>query len=203
MEEAKKFRAAKDQLKDDLRQTILEHARSLLIEEGIQQFSMRKLAKAAECSPGTLYVYFKNREQILGQLVEDAFDELRRELTAIERSASDPLRTLRDLLYAYAMFGLNNRDHYQFAFMIQRPDREGSYRPHKSFDVLVEAVEACVAAREFSSSDARLISQSLWVGMHGLTSALIMLPRFPWGHQPAFIRHHIEVLIRGHQGEQS
>ncbi len=199
METVKKFRAAKDQWRDDLRRTILQHARSLLIEEGIQQFSMRKLAKVAGCSPGTLYVYFKNREAILGQLVEDAFDELHKQLMSIERSAPDPLQTLRDLLYAYARFGLNHQDHYQFAFMIQRPDRKGPYRPHKAFEVLVEAVEACVKAGEFKGQDARLISQSLWVGMHGATSALMMLPRFPWGDQEAFIRLHIEILIRGHQ----
>lgn len=192
------FRAAKDQQKDDLRQMILGHARSLLIKDGIQQFSMRKLAKDTGCSPGTLYVYFKDRGEILEQVVEGAFDELYKELMTIERSSSDPLQTLRDLLYAYAEFGLKYQDHYQFAFMIQRPDRDAPYKPHKAFEVLVEAVQACVEEQVFVDSDVRRIATSLWVGMHGVTAALIMLPRFPWGDESALIRHHIEILIRGH-----
>lgn len=192
------FQAARDQLKDDLRQMILKHARSLLIKDGIQQFSMRKLAKVTGCSPGTLYVYFKNRGEILEQVVEGAFDELYKELMTIERSSADPLQTLRDLLWAYAEFGLKYRDHYQFAFMIQRPDRDAPYKPHKAFEVLVEAVQACAQQQLFVDSDVLRISTSLWVGMHGVTAALIMLPHFPWGDESAFIRHHTEVLIRGH-----
>ncbi len=192
------FKARRDQLRDDLRQTILEHARSLLIKEGIQQFSMRKLARVTECSPGTLYVYFRNREEILAQLVENAFEELYRELMAIEQSKGEPLQSLRDLMHAYVNFGLKYQDHYQFAFMIQRPDREGPYEPHKAFDVLVEAVKVCIEQELFQRKDPILISKSLWVGIHGVTSLLIMLPRFPWGDEPVFIRHHIDVLIKGH-----
>lgn len=194
----KTFRATKDQLKDDLRQMILAHARSLLIEDGIQQFSMRKLAKVTGCSPGTLYVYFKNREEILRQLVEDAFDELYNELMRIEQSREDPLQSLQDLMHAYVAFGLKYQDHYQFAFMTQRPDREGPYRPHKAFDVLIDAVKACMDRHLFRGQNAVLISKSLWVGIHGVTSLLIMLPDFPWEDPKALIRHHIDILIQGH-----
>lgn len=194
------FQAKKDQIRDDLRRTILGHARTLLIDEGIQQFSMRKLANVTGCSPGTLYVYFKNREEILRQLVGDAFDELYRELMTIERSSTDPLQSLRDLMRAYIDFGLKYQDHYQFAFMIQRPDREGPYEPHKAFDVLIEAVQACIDRKLFQAQDSIFVSKSMWVGIHGLTSLLIMLPGFPWGDQAALIRHHIHVLIQGHLG---
>ena len=50
----------------------------MIVEYGFDGLSMQKLAKAAKISPSTIYVYFKNREDLLNQLyseVEQSFEE--------------------------------------------------------------------------------------------------------------------------------
>jgi TetR/AcrR family transcriptional repressor of multidrug resistance operon len=47
---------------------IREKAIELIVNEGFSGFSMGKLAKAANVSPATLYIYYKNKEDLLNSL---------------------------------------------------------------------------------------------------------------------------------------
>ena len=47
---------------------IREKAIEMIVKEGFDGLSMQKLAKAANVSPATIYLYFKNREDLLNQL---------------------------------------------------------------------------------------------------------------------------------------
>ena len=58
---------------------IREKAIELIVNEGFGGFSMGKLAKAASVSPATLYIYYKNKEDLLNSLyntVHDKFIEM-------------------------------------------------------------------------------------------------------------------------------
>lgn len=47
---------------------VKQKALEMLVNEGFDGFSMQKLAKSAEVSPGTLYIYFKDKEDLIIQL---------------------------------------------------------------------------------------------------------------------------------------
>jgi TetR/AcrR family transcriptional repressor of multidrug resistance operon len=49
-------------------QAIRKKALKMIVKEGFDGFSMQKLAKAAGVSPGTLYIYFKSKEDLIYQL---------------------------------------------------------------------------------------------------------------------------------------
>ncbi len=50
---------------------IRENAMKMIVAEGFDGFSMQKLAKSASVSPATLYIYYKNREDLLSQLFNE------------------------------------------------------------------------------------------------------------------------------------
>ena len=57
---------------------IREKAIEMIVKEGFDGLSMQKLAKAANISASTIYIYFKNREDLLNQLfmaVEQQFEK--------------------------------------------------------------------------------------------------------------------------------
>jgi AcrR family transcriptional regulator len=62
----------KDENKEAL---IREKAIEMIVQEGFDGLSMQKLAKAANLSASTIYIYFKNREDMLNQ-VYIAVDEI-------------------------------------------------------------------------------------------------------------------------------
>ena len=49
-------------------ESILDQARTMIVAHGFDGLSMQKLAKAAGVSPATIYIYFKDREDLLIQL---------------------------------------------------------------------------------------------------------------------------------------
>lgn len=49
-------------------QTIREKAIEMIVQEGFDGLSMQKLAKAANVSPATIYIYWKDRDDLILQL---------------------------------------------------------------------------------------------------------------------------------------
>jgi len=66
-------------LRDESKElAIREQAIEMIVTEGFDGLSMKKLALAANVSPATIYLYFKNREDLLNQLyigIHKGFEE--------------------------------------------------------------------------------------------------------------------------------
>ena len=55
------------------RQAILDAARSIIMEHGVDGLSMRTLADLVDYSPSALYKYFKDKDEILDELTTEAW----------------------------------------------------------------------------------------------------------------------------------
>lgn len=181
-----------------IRGTILKAARGTLIRGGYSGFSMRKLAEKIGCSPGTIYLYFRSKEHLVDCLVEEAFDKLL-DILDEAHDSEKPVRSLRNKLRAYVDFGLRFPNHYHLAFVMRPTGRAVTtqVRPHPSFDVLRDAVRRCVDQKRFPGPDVETTSQVLWTAIHGVTSLLIVLPKFPWVDQEELIDSVIDNAIAG------
>jgi AcrR family transcriptional regulator len=61
---------------DNKIQAIRGKAVDMIVKQGFDGFSMQKLAKAANVSPATLYIYYKDREDLIMQLWGESFKEM-------------------------------------------------------------------------------------------------------------------------------
>lgn len=59
--------------------TIRKRALEMIVKRGFDGFSMQKLAKAASVSPATLYIYFKDRDDLVFQLYRETMERLSEE----------------------------------------------------------------------------------------------------------------------------
>ena len=58
--------------RDELKELALrEKAIEIIINDGFDGLSMQKLAKAANVSPATIYIYFKDREDLIEQVIQE------------------------------------------------------------------------------------------------------------------------------------
>ncbi len=55
---------------------IRENALKMFFERGFDGFSMQKLARASGVSPGTLYIYYKDRDDLILQLYREEMEKL-------------------------------------------------------------------------------------------------------------------------------
>lgn len=194
----------KSRQKEELRQEILDAARDLFVSEGYGAVSMRKIAEKIEYSPTTIYLYFKDKSDILFSLCEETFSKLTRKLESIDKQKLDPLTALTKGLRAYVDFGLKHPDHYKICFMTQHPPEEDPERIARNMEIgmaafscLLSSVSACVEKNLFRETNVELISQGLWAGIHGITSLLIIECDFPWLDKNVVIDHLIGTMVAG------
>jgi AcrR family transcriptional regulator len=190
--------------KQGLRQEILDAARELFVKQGYETVSMRKIAERIEYSPTTIYLHFRDKNELFDHLCEEAFGKLLQKLQSLGTGVTDPVESLRRGLCAYVEFGLEHPDHYQITFMTRRDrpnEPERAAQPQncgcESFESLKNSVEACVQAGRFRVKDVDLVSQSLWAGVHGITSLLIVHPDFPWVDRTTLISSTIDAILEG------
>jgi AcrR family transcriptional regulator len=185
--------------KRELRRVILGAARQIFVREGYESFSMRKLAKRIQYSPGSIYVHFKNKQDLFNTLVEESFSHLLDAMTRLQKAEqhSDPVAMLRKGLRGYVEFGLRHANDYRFAFLLSPPAEKRPYQVRASFEALRDIVQLCVKERRFRAINIEIASQALWASAHGITSLLIQRPSFPWARKEELIATVIDNSIDG------
>jgi AcrR family transcriptional regulator len=191
--------------KKELRQEILDAARDMFVREGFENVSMRKIAEKIEYSPTTIYLYFKDKADLLDCICEETFTRLVRKQTAIDQAAADPVDRLRKQLRAYVEFGLKYPNHYKVAFMMtedfeERMQCERSREMgKKAYAHLRNEVATMSELGLIRIADIDASAQVLWANIHGLTSLLIAHPRFPFVERNLLIDTLIENAMSGLQ----
>lgn len=71
--------------KADLRIQILEATRHLLVEDGLENISMRKIASRIGCKAPSIYYYFRNKDALIHAMIEEGNDRLYEALQAVNR----------------------------------------------------------------------------------------------------------------------
>ena len=188
--------------KENLRQEILDAARELFVRDGYDSVSMRKIAEKIEYAPGTLYLYFRDKSEILQSLCDETFAKLRKRMEAIHKDTGDPLDGLRRGLLTYVQFGLDNPSHYTLTFILGLKERapqahKESAEGERCFDNLRNIVQRCIQEGRIQSDNAEETAQALWAGVHGVVSLLIMHADFPFVEQSRLVETVVRTLING------
>lgn len=186
---------------------ILDAARELFLEHGIENVSTRQIATRVGISQTALYVYFKSKEEMIDKLVEGAFRRLGQAMREVQARSSNPLEYLRGAIPTYVRFGIENPDEYRLAFMLRDGRRKAAMLPPEQrqtvglqeFGVLESYIAdglACGSLRS-SASSPKAVAQALWAAMHGLVSLLLAFPDFDWVHFDDLLSAHTEMLLQG------
>ena len=187
--------------KEGLREEILDAARALFVKEGYESVSIRKIAEKIEYAPGTIYLYFRDKAEILDRICEETFAKLIVRMQAIEHDTSAPLDKLRRGLRTYIQFGLDNPNHYIVTFIQAKVSQQAhpvfETSGPKAFACLRRGVQECVDAGVLVSNDADELAQTLWAGIHGLTSVLITCTGVPFVEHNRLIDRMVHTLVEG------
>ncbi len=179
----------------------MDAAREMFVAEGYANVSMRKIADKIGYSATTIYLYFKDKTDLVHQICEQTFARLAQNIKAIQQLSDNPLEKLRSGLREYVHFGLQHPSQYEIVFIVPLPvDPEKDFEETNgkvAFDTMRVVVAECVSSKLLKNDDVELISQTLWAGIHGITSLLIQHGGFPFVERERLIDSVIETLIRG------
>src|SRR5215213_1855803 len=179
----------------------MDAAREMFVEEGYANVSMRKIADKIGYSATTIYLYFKDKNDLLHQICEQTFARLAANIKAIHMLSDNPLEKLRSGLREYVHFGLKHPSQYEIVFITPLPvniETEFEQSNGKiAFDTLRTVIQQCVSANLLKQTDVELISQTLWAGIHGVTALLIQHGGFPFVERERLINSVIDTMIAG------
>ena len=194
-----KQQSRREKHRQEARTAILRAARAAFLREGFESVSMRRLAARVGYSHGSLYLHFKNKQQLFDCLVEESFAQLAEALRGLKhgRPNEGPARLLKRAARAYVDFGLRNPGAYEFAFILRRPGRTRPWKPHLAYEYLRSLVGRCLALNRRRAADVDAASQAVWAAVHGVTSLLILRPWLPWVDKDKLIRRVIDSAVDG------
>ena len=190
-----------------LRQQILDAARELLVHDGYEQLSMRRVAERIDYSPTAIYLHFKDKQELVFSLCEESFARLVHELETLAGDYPDPLVRLRKGMERYIAFGLKNPNHYIPAFVLPPPAdldvkrQQAMLSPQsngiRALATLRDTIADGVKAKKLRKVDPDITARSTWAALHGITSLLIVHDHFPWGDRDRVIQSLLDSLVDG------
>lgn len=195
----------KEREKAELRSLILKGAMEVFLEEGFENTSIRRIAERIEYSPGTIYVYFKDKDEILHDLHHLAFDQLMAVMQKTEVHP-EPIDQLYAIGESYITFALENPELYELMFVVRAPmkaihpdcDWEEGFRTYHYFKgVLSKAIDK----DQLKPVDPEVLCVTLWAAVHGLVT-LYLRERFqmlPAGQIEPLLRHCIRQLLQQYE----
>ncbi len=162
----------------DLRQALLDGAVRLIKEEGMRDFSLRRLAAQVGVSHAAPYRHFDNKEAILATLMLEGHKRLRTSLLDARARCSDKaIDRLIALAQAYMEFARKNAEYLTVMFskegmaaaMAVGEKLEFHQEDYDSFGVLETTVSECQAEGSMDPhADRGALSLHAWAEVHGL-----------------------------------
>ncbi|MCF7915969.1 MAG: TetR/AcrR family transcriptional regulator; helix-turn-helix transcriptional regulator [Spirochaetaceae bacterium] len=106
--------------REERRRVIIEAARKVFLEKGIEHATMKDVAAEAELSKAALYLYFKNREELTFELLHISFSKIKQVIQTAAGRANDGFHKLQAIGNAFMRFYREEPEYIYFSLIIER-----------------------------------------------------------------------------------
>lgn len=190
-------------MSSDSRERILGHACEMIVADGLDGFSLRKLARDLGVTAPALYRHFNSKEDVLRSVIAEAF----RTFGAYLYRALEG-RTARERLaltgQGYVAFALEQPRYYEIIHLSPAFLGFGELPPEAmepacaTRHFLSDRVRECMEAGVIKPDDIEVVATTIWAFSHGLVSLYLggLLP-VPRDEFPAFVRSTMMRLFTG------
>jgi AcrR family transcriptional regulator len=187
--------------KKRMRTLILGAAMMLFLKNGFEKVTIRRIAEKIEYSPATIYLHFKDKDEILYALHSEGFETLyKRQQTIL--AIKDPLKRLHKGAEIYLSFALEKPEYYDLMFIMRSPIKKIKEKKEadiglRSYELLKRNVEDCMKEGMLPQADPDIAAFSFWSQVHGI-AALIIRDRcsmFPDEQLPSIVRGALNFMM--------
>ena len=157
----------------DLRRQLIAAAERIIVERGVEGFTLREAARRVGVSPAAPSHHFKDAKGLLTEVALLGFRDFGEALAAADkRGGEDPMRRLYEQGTAYVRFALRYPARFQLMFRIDKHDHTNAEFvrvSQESFRILEDAIRAATGTspdRELSP-DGQGLLMAVWSMVHG------------------------------------
>lgn len=164
----------KEREKQEMRKLIINAAMEMFIKEGFDKTSIRNIADKIEYSPATIYLYYKDKDELLYEVQGQAFLELYNAFVR-DVTSTDPMERLGQLLHSYVNFGFEHPDLYDLMFILRSPMKAVNDNDwpncDEAYGFLGDTLLKCIDKLRYEN--VQIGALSVWALGHGLVSLFI------------------------------
>jgi len=168
----------KEREKLEIRSQILEAATELFLKEGFDKTSMRGIAEKIEYSAATIYLHFKDKNEIFQAIHDQGFEKFFEKLSQ-SSTIENPFLRLRKMGDLYLEFAFESPEYYDLMFIMRAPmialeqegcDWNGGFR---SYDLLKNIIRETIEKGLIKNIDVDVAAVMIVSTMHGMASLAI------------------------------
>lgn len=167
----------KEREREEMRNLIVNTAFEVFVKEGYSGTSLRLIAKKMEYSPGTIYLYYKDKDDLFFDIQQRCFHMLIAQYQETDQ-ISDPLERLRQIGIIYMDFNTRNPQCFSLMFMMEGPlselrksDRWEKYGNVAGF--FRYTVAECIDKGLIKYTNIAEAAIEIWSVAHGLTTICV------------------------------
>ena len=181
--------------REEARRTILDATEAILLEDGIELFSIRKLATRCGFTAPTIYHYFRDKDGLIDALLEERFSRLLQRVRRVQLGP-DQIANMREHARAFLRFGRSNPAFYQLMMRGPRDGKERTVRAaEQAREIMSGPLEVLLAEGRLYTEDLAAAQQAMWAVLHGLISLQINNPSHPWSKNLSEVA--LDAMLRG------
>lgn len=158
---------------------ILQAAKDIIEEEGIEKLSIRKITTRLDYTPGIIYHYFKNKDEIIAAVTAKGYQNILR-ILACASTSDDPRIRLTETLRAYIHGMCDQKDLFMIMMMSSDPNitsqvdllKRGIREERASINALCTVIEEGIEQGYYVCKDVELQAQVIWCATFGLISRI-------------------------------
>ena len=163
----------------NLKGDLIEAGIALVAKEGLEGFSLRKVAGLCGVSHAAPYSHFGNKDVLLEEMQNYVSESFSAELEKTIAKCKKPEALLMELGKSYLRFFSKHPNYFAFLFgksnialdLTDRADPQKNYRPYEIFKA---AAAKILAQKKCPKEKWNDITISLWAFIHGITSLATM-----------------------------
>ena len=156
---------------------ILDTARALLFEKGMNATSINQIAKRSELSVGAIYFYFKDKEELFAALQVEGLELLHQAISQSVAKKLTPEKKIRSIAQAYLRFSEEHKNYFDIInYFLTSPEtifppdlkKQIDARGNASIATLTEAFREGIDSGKFKAVDPRRQAIILWSAFNGM-----------------------------------
>jgi AcrR family transcriptional regulator len=157
----------------DLRRQLIAAAEQIIVERGVEGFTLREAARRVGVSPAAPSHHFRDAKGLLTEVALLGFKDFGEALGAADkRGGQDPMRRLYEQGAAYVRFALKYPARFQLMFRVDKHDHgnaEFVRVSQASFGILEDAIRAATgtASDRPLGPDGQGLLVAVWSMVHG------------------------------------
>jgi TetR/AcrR family transcriptional regulator len=160
------------------RKSILKAAREVFFKKGFMAATMDAIADRCGLAKGTIYLYFKSKEELYVSLMAEGMGLLKKELEKIIHLPLPSDKLLGEVLQTYYTFYQRKRQYFRIMFLSSQPDvrervpddllRQCMDSARDCMRILSDVIQGGVESEVFREVNPWAVANILWSTVNGI-----------------------------------